>query len=287
MENLNTTAPWYRRFVRSLIGRLIVQTLMFIGGLLLLKILLIKPVLGLFSVSPEQFKLLQGLITLVVVFALYIGMVRLLEKRAVAELSLRYFAREGVLGSLLGLGAISFVMAVLWMAGYFRLLGVNPEAAIFSILVPVFLFAIAEELFFRGILFRLVEQQKGTYWAFGVSALVFGALHITNEGANWITAVSAMSGGLLMCALYAQTRRLWLPIFFHIFWNLGQVLYGTNVSGESVLGKIYLSETTGPEWLTGGVRGPENSVLAIAIVLALLAWSARRITPTAVGKKEG
>lgn len=280
METPHTTAvqkAWHKRALQSLIGQLLLQTLIFIGGLLVIKLLVIKPFLGLFPLTAEQFKLVQGLITLAVVFALYNAMVRLLERRSVLELSMRHLAREGVLGSLLGLGAISLVMGVLWTAGYFRLLGPNPDAAVINILVPVVLFAAAEELFFRGILFRLVDQRKGTFWAFGVSALVFGALHITNEGADWITSVSAMSGGLLMCSLYAQTKRLWLPIFFHVFWNLGQVLYGTNVSGESILGKFYLSETTGPEWLTGGVQGPENSVLAIAVVLALLVWSYRKI----------
>ena len=40
--------------------------------------------------------------------------------------------------------------------------------------------------------------------------------------------------GLMFCALYALTGRLWVPIGLHLAWNLAQgYLFGTAVSAGS------------------------------------------------------
>ena len=88
--------------------------------------------------------------------------------------------------------------------------------------------------------------------------------------------------GLMFCALYALTGRLWVPIGLHAAWNLAQgYLFGAVVSGTDLGGAIAVSTArpgTHP-WLTGGAFGPEGSLLALLLVGAVTAtalWLAHR-----------
>ena len=72
-----------------------------------------------------------------------------------------------------------------------------------------------------------------------------------------------------VCALYALTGRLWVPIGVHLAWNLAQgYLFGAIVSGNNLGGSLLLSTARpeAPPWLTGGTFGPEASVLALILV---------------------
>ncbi|HEY3588415.1 MAG TPA: CPBP family intramembrane glutamic endopeptidase, partial [Myxococcaceae bacterium] len=145
----------------------------------------------------------------------------------------------------------------------------------------LFLVGFAEEIRNRGILFRLLEQNLGTWVALGLSALAFGFAHWQNPGATWWSSLAiALEGGVLLAALYAATRSLWLPIGVHWAWNLFEgPVFGTAVSGNSV-GALARGAFTGPSWLTGGPFGPEAGLPALVIggvagVLAVV-WMVRR-----------
>jgi uncharacterized protein len=62
---------------------------------------------------------------------------------------------------------------------------------------------------------------------------------------------------------------LWLPIFFHAGWNWAQVSLGVAVSGMEDLPNFVQSRLEGPDLITGGAFGPENSILTIGLVLIL------------------
>lgn len=128
--------------------------------------------------------------------------------------------------------------------------------------------AVAEELVFRGALFRIVEEIAGTWGALVVSGVLFGVLHLVNPHATVWGAVSiAVEAGLLFGAVYAATRSLWLPIGLHLGWNFAEGgIFGTTVSG-SAHGPASLLRATvsGPAALTGGEFGPEAGVVAILV----------------------
>ncbi len=135
--------------------------------------------------------------------------------------------------------------------------------------------AINEEILFRGILYRLVEDTFGTWIAVGISGLVFGLSHLTNEHATLQGALAiALEAGVLFAALYALTRSLWLVMGLHFAWNMvqGPVL-GIVVSGTSGAGSGYVRSTlTGPEWLAGGGFGMEASLITVVILTAVAVW---------------
>ena len=69
---------------------------------------------------------------------------------------------------------------------------------------------VAEELFFRGFVFGGLAGRWGPWWAAGVSALLFMALHIEPLSFPPLFVL-----GLLLAWLYHRTRALWAPILVH------------------------------------------------------------------------
>jgi len=130
----------------------------------------------------------------------------------------------------------------------------------------IFLFAVAifEELFVRGIVFRLLEQALGTWLAIGVSAVVFGFGHRGNPGATLVSSVGiAIEAGVLFAAVYVATRSLWIPVGLHWAWNLFEgPVWGARVSGNE-MPALLTGEVHGPELLTGGSFGPEAGLVCI------------------------
>ena len=99
--------------------------------------------------------------------------------------------------------------------------------------------AVTEELWMRALLLRLLWRAFGPVPAFAVAALVFGGLHLANPGATPLAGATVVMAGLMFCALYALTGRLWVPIGLHLAWNFAQgYLFGATVSGGDLGGSI-------------------------------------------------
>lgn len=201
-----------------------------------------------------------------VAVALFVLYTRRIEQRSVAELGLHRAVGEVWRGLLLGMLCMSAVIGVLAALGHYHVTGV---AAWSVLLLPFFdglETGLFEELLFRGVLFRIVQESLGSYWALGISSAFFGAAHLFNPNATWFGAVSIMmEAGVLLGAAYMLTQRLWLPIGLHAGWNFTEGgLFGTAVSGTEPHGLLHAS-LSGPAWLAGGAFGPEASLIAIGI----------------------
>jgi uncharacterized protein len=189
----------------------------------------------------------------------------------------RHALRDLGAGILLGSAMFSIVVLVLALAGSYRIATVHVTsdlAVAASILIPG---AIFEEVLFRGVLFRLVEEWAGTWIALAVSALTFGFLHGANPGATWLSSLAiAVEAGVFLAAAFVVTRNLWLPIAAHFAWNFCEgPIYGTQISGREFVGSAIGAHLSGPIWMTGGAFGPEAGLPAIVIgsvvAIALLA----------------
>ena len=216
--------------------------------------------------------------------------VRLLEGKRLREAGLDpgRAPPELAVGFGLGVAIVSAIIGLLAALGAYRIEGLWPldpgtsRAGWFALTVlGLFLVGLAEEVRDRGILFRLLEQNLGTWVAMGLSALLFGFSHWKNPGATlWSSLAIAFEGGVLVAALYAATRSLWLPIGVHWAWNLFEgPVFGAAISGNSV-GALARGELSGPAWLTGGAFGPEAGIPALVVggaagVLAVV-WMVRR-----------
>ena len=211
--------------------------------------------------------------------ALYVLMVRLLARRPVHELSRDGAAAEFGRGLALGAGMIAVVSAVLALAGSLRITGASLNTGIVIGLMMGVGAGFAEEILFRGVLLRLLDQHFGSWPALTVTAALFGGMHLLNPGATMWGAIAIMiEAGVMLGAAYLYTRRLWLPIGIHLAWNavLGGVIGGT-VSGTEIGGPagLFTSRLSGPDWLDGGTIGLEGSIVTVVVGLALGAWFLR------------
>jgi uncharacterized protein len=198
----------------------------------------------------------------------YARMVRVLEHREAGEAGRSGAVAEAGRGTLFGIGLFAATIAIIAVFGGYGVHGWGSLAAAIGAFGMTCAVAVAEEVMFRGVLFRIVEEKTGTWGAMAVSAILFGGLHLINSGATLYGAVSiAIEGGLMLAAAYTVTRTLWLPIGLHLGWNFAEGgIFGTNVSGSSdhTLG-LFKGTVSGSSVLSGGSFGPEASIVALLV----------------------
>lgn len=201
--------------------------------------------------------------------------------------------RDIVFGLLLGAGLITLVILELTAAGFYRIVAVRVSRDLGYAALLLLADAVLEELLFRGVIFRLIEEWAGTWIALAASAVLFGLAHAANPGATWFSSLAiALEAGVLLGAAFVVTRNLWFPIGLHFAWNFFEgPVFGSEVSGHQFLASAVVSQIAGPALLTGGRFGPEAGLFALVTCLvaavALLAYAARRslIVPFGGGKR--
>jgi membrane protease YdiL (CAAX protease family) len=231
--------------------------------------------------------LVLGVATAVLALMAYAWIVRRTEHRAPVEV-----APKGALGALsrgLLIGFLMFgaVIANIAFLGDYRVLGWGSVAGAVALFGFTAGAAVTEELLFRGILFRIVEERLGTWLSLALTSLLFGLSHLFNPGATvWSALIIAIEAGGMLAAAYAATRNLWVPIGLHFGWNYAEgAIFGTDISGKSAPEGLLHSALSGPAAISGGEFGPEASVytLVAGVVLTIaFMWLARRrghVTP--------
>lgn len=195
-----------------------------------------------------------------------------MERRLVPyELAPRRMSGLAV-GGLCGAAGLLAAYGLIVALGGYRLLppdGAETHGVLELMLVAGLGAAVTEELVFRGIGLRLLEEFVGTWAAIAVSGLVFGMIHLTNPDATlWAGIAIALEAGLLLGVLYALTRSLWAVIGYHMLCNIvqGPVL-GVPISGNGDVASIWRTSVSGPDWLNGGPFGLETSVVTVALLL--------------------
>ena len=202
-------------------------------------------------------------------YALY---VRLIEKRELTELSLSNAFREFGLGFLIGFGLFASVILILWLLGLYTVNGFEfILLSLLGALFGAFVSALAQELVFRAVIYRITEEWLGTWWAVSISAILFGLIHLSSAGATiFSTLAVALQAGVILAAVYTLTHRIWMALGLHMAWdfaNDGVFGVGTaGQSGESLKG-LFQASLQGPEVLNGGKFGIEGSLIALVIVL--------------------
>ncbi|MEU7916344.1 CPBP family intramembrane glutamic endopeptidase [Microbispora bryophytorum] len=225
--------------------------------------------------------LVIGVATALLAVFVYARVVRWSERRAPVEV-----ARKGAVpavgrGMLIGAGMFAAVIVNIAFIGGYRVDGLGSVAGAVGLLGFMAAAAVTEELLFRGVLFRIVEEWTGTWIALTLTGLLFGLMHLTNQHANlWGAIAIAIEAGGMLAAAYAATRTLWLPIGLHFGWNFAAAgVFGTEVSGNGAQEGLLNGVTSGPALLTGGDFGPEASPYAVlfgALLTIAFLWLAHR-----------
>ena len=215
--------------------------------------------------------LILGAATAVIAVLVYAWVVRRTEGRPAAEVARTGAAARIVRGLLIGTGMFTFVIVAIALLGGYHVHGLGSVTGAVGLLGFTAAAAVTEELLFRGVLFRIVEERTGTWIALLVTGVVFGSMHLVNPDATlWGAVAIALSAGFLLAACYAATRNLWVPIGVHFGWNFAAGgVFSAVVSGNGASEGLLDATTSGPALLTGGAFGPEGSVWTVLAGLVL------------------
>ena len=253
-----------------------------IGGIILFIIYSTILSLGIYTASESDSYLINipiFLITAVVLLLLYNLLIRYVEANDACKIAPRKDISSIGNGLFIGFSYFIIVTVTMSLCGYYHIKSIqfDWEKQLFSFTL-FFLVAVSEEIFFRGILFRMINRRWNIWAALVISALIFGGLHIFNNNATlWSSIAIAIEAGSLLGAAYAYSKNIWLPIGIHWIWNYTQGnILGFPVSGEDNLTSIITPERSGPQWLTGGSFGAEASVISAVIGLLISLWFIRK-----------
>ena len=218
--------------------------------------------------------LIQGIGATIVIVAVYKFVIPRLGATRRDDLPLQGAVGDTALGLFVGFAVFSAIVGVAAALGIYRATAYGPSEDLVPLLIQAGLVAsVLEEIIFRGILFRFIEQFAGSWAALIISSLLFGFGHASNDNATILSSLFiTVEAGLLLGGAYMLTRNLWMAIGLHAGWNLTQgLIWGIPVSGNDFQG--FLDSTlTGPEILTGGAFGLEASVIALVIASAAGIW---------------
>ncbi|MYM83223.1 CPBP family intramembrane metalloprotease [Duganella sp. FT50W] len=189
-----------------------------------------------------------------------------LEQRQPTELSLRGAARETGIGVAFGAALGLTVAGLLAAAGAFVITGSSDSWSLLLKCLPEqIMVACFEEILFRAVVFRIVEQRWGTRAALLTSMVLFALAHLSNDNISVMGIAMTGIASLVFSACYLRTRRLWLPMGLHFAWNSTyDGLFALPMSGHAARGWLQVS-LSGPEWLTGGGYGVEASVVTLVV----------------------
>lgn len=257
-----------KKFIQSPYTRMTAGILLVVA-LVILAQLITRTLVQEVPIGKDYKHLIVSIFTAAAALGGYVLLYRKYEKRQITELKFTGFGFNAGVGFLTGAGIQVLVIFVLFLSGGYMIISVNPVSYVVPGLAIAISSAAFEEVLFRGVIFRLLEEKTGSIIALVISAFIFGALHLLNENSTILSAVSvAVEAGFLLAALYIYSRNLWLPIFMHFGWNFVESgIFGAANSGYVVTKSLFTSKITGPEFLTGGGFGPENSVQAVVFGL--------------------
>lgn len=132
--------------------------------------------------------------------------------------------RRGIwLGLACGLALV--IARALVLLGVIRPLG-PPDLSLGSLIAQIAyyigLVGLVEELLFRGLIYRALEDWRGTPWAIWISSLVFGLWHFFGQG--WLVGVATIFYGLIFALMRRRAGGIIGLIFAHGFMDLATLL---------------------------------------------------------------
>jgi membrane protease YdiL (CAAX protease family) len=263
--------PLWRRIVDyplvAMVLAVLLVILCFTAGMLIAQFL-VPPIPG-FTI-PMKF----DLVSIPILLLAYYFVIGRMGEHPHNDYRDRQWLRRLVIGLAAGLAVFSVAVAAAAVLGVYRVVGQGDLSGVIPALLAAAIFpAISEELVFRGILFRWLEEWGGSWVALLATSALFGAAHLHNPNASAIAAVGiAFEAGVMLGAAYMLTRSLWLPMGIHAAWNFAQgEIYDIPVSGTPVHGMVDARLCCNP-LLTGGGFGLEASVIAIVVATAFGLW---------------
>jgi membrane protease YdiL (CAAX protease family) len=216
-----------------------------------------------------------------------LGWVCLVERRPLTAIGLggAHRTRTFLSGHLVGAAMVMVIVAGIWIAGGFHMVAVGPafhsSVALGSIAILLVCFALqssVEELLFRGWMLSSITAKFGVVFAVVISSAVFELLHFDSR-ANWIFVTNVFLFAVFACCWVIRTGNVWGVMGWHGGWNwmlaVGFELRVTALDAHlpALLVKLI---PVGPDYLTGGIQGPEGSIVCTLALTCGIAYHLSR-----------
>ena len=270
-ESAAQERPLWRRIVDYPLVALVIAVVLFIA-VSALAMVIGKPLQPMPLIERTVLRALIGIILVVGVYKLVIAR---LGEQPRDDLRLdKDTGRNLGLGLALGVAIMAVSVGIAAILGVYRIVGPGDTSRLVLELVTVAILpGIMEEMLFRGILFRWIEDFGGSWAALAVTSALFGLAHIMNPNATWFSSFAiAMEAGVLLGGAYMLTRSLWFPMGLHAAWNFTQgEIFDVPVSGIDEHGLVQ-AKLSGPPLLSGGSFGLEASLIALVLATAIGVW---------------
>ncbi len=187
-------------------------------------------------------------------------------------------------GLLIGSGmlGIAFLLAYLLSGFKIRLNIENVDFRIFIFFVIGWIFqGFEEEFITRSVLMNYLGALRNPKVGIIANSLIFSILHLGNSYFNLLAFVNIFLMGLVFSMLFYIGDSIYISAAAHSVWNFLQAnFFGINVSGIiTSKNTIFLSESVGNKWISGGGFGIEASLVVTTveiITLCLLYKKARK-----------
>jgi hypothetical protein len=149
----------------------------------------------------------------------------------------------------------------------------------------------SEEFLFRGYSLKTLAEGIGFWPAAAITSSLFGLVHlIFKPDEGWIDPLSVSLYGLFWCFTLRRTGSLWFAVGFHAASDYTDMIVfaepNTGNAGKPLPGHLLDVQFHGPDWLTGGPRGTEASLLVFGVLAALFLLF-HKAYPPQIRKSEG
>lgn len=164
------------------------------------------------------------------------------------------------------------LVATMSFGGQLRVLA-QPGVTITG-LSSIVLFAIGEEVVFRGTVLEALRERFGSMTAVVVTGGLFSLAHAGNPGASVFSTINVALVGVALGVAVVKTSSLWIAIGFHVVWNIAVAAVFGTVSGLDMgLGVTVLDITSLPPlvqpWISGPFGIEEGVLTSILLCIAI------------------
>lgn len=209
--------------------------------------------------------------------------VRLFERRGLDSIGLALpLGRSFRTGALAGLAMATASVLGIWLAGAYQV--ESPQDFMAVSYLPILLLAFGflvqssvEEIFFRGWMLQRVSERYGLWAGVISNALLFTLMHV-DQGEDVQTVdliiffTMTMAFSIFLSFMVIRQKSVWGACAWHAAWNWSFITwFGLPTTGIALditpLWVDLVAVDGAPQWLTGGITGPENSAVTSLVLL--------------------
>jgi len=201
------------------ITKIILSIAVCLAMLFAVKAFITKPILNNIGFTENISEAIKNYISAFVLIFSYFFLFRFYEKRNITELSTKKLPKQFIGGFVLGLLSLSLVVFLLSVMGYYRIVKIENYSYLLAPFSFLFTAALLEEIFFRLIIYRILEEWLGTFWALLVICVTFTVPHLFNNYVSLMTVLTLILFSFVVSLMYSLTnygfpfRFIWDGIF--------------------------------------------------------------------------